>query len=83
MIPNIGGAYENLLGVSFDKITTHEHAGSPDGLFSMTQFEIDAYNEIITDIYSDFTSKVAEGRGMSAEKVEEVENNPSGEPACS
>ena len=72
MIPNIGGAYENLLGVSFDKITTHEHAGSPDGLFSMTQYEIDAYNEIITDIYSDFTSKVSEGRGMSAEKVEKV-----------
>ena len=72
MIPNIGGAFEKHLGVTFDKIKTHDHAGSPDGLFAMSQYEIDAYNESIVDIYDDFTSKVADGRGLSAEDVEEV-----------
>ena len=72
MIPNVGGAYESVLGVTFDKITTHDHAGQPDGLFAMTQSEIDAYNEVIVNIYEDFTSKVSDGRGLSAEKVEEA-----------
>ncbi len=71
-IPNLGGAFEKHLGISFDKIKTHDHAGSPDGLFAMNQYEIDAYNEIIVDIYDDFTSKVSEGRGLSKEQVEEV-----------
>ena len=72
MIPNIGGALEKHLGVTFDKIKTHDHAGSPDGLFAMSQYEMNAINEVIIDIYDDFTSKVAEGRGLSAEEVEEV-----------
>ena len=38
----------------------------------MSAYEIEAYNEIISDIYYSFTSKVAEGRGLSAEQVEEV-----------
>lgn len=72
VIPNIGGAFEKHLGVTFDQVATHSHAGQPDGMFAMSQFEIDAYNESISAIYSDFTSKVAEGRGMTPEQVEEV-----------
>ena len=72
VIPNVGGMYEKHLGIAFDEIATHSHAGKPDGVFAMSDFEIDAYNEIISDIYYGFTSKVAEGRGMSAEQVEEV-----------
>ena len=72
VIPNVGGMYEKHLGIAFDEIATHSHAGKPDGVFAMSDFEIEAYNEIISDIYYGFTSKVAEGRGMSAEQVEEV-----------
>lgn len=72
VIPNVGGMYEKYLGISFDEIATHSHAGKPDGVFAMSEFEIEAYNEIISDIYYGFSSKVAEGRGMSAEQVEEV-----------
>ena len=72
VIPNVGGMYEKHLGISFDEIATHSHAGKPDGVFAMSEFEIEAYNEIISDIYYGFSSKVAEGRGMSAEQVEEV-----------
>ena len=72
LIPNFGGALEKHLGVSFDKIKTHEHADSPDGIIAMNEFEIDAYNEIIVDIYEDFTTKVSEGRGMTKDQVEEV-----------
>ena len=72
ILPNIGGVYEKHLGISFDKIKTHDHSGSPDGYFAMDEFEINAYNEIIIDIYEDFTTKVSEGRGMTKEQVEEV-----------
>lgn len=72
VIPNMGGAFEKHLGVSFDEVSTHSHAGKPDGMFAMNKFEQDAYNEVISDIYEDFTSKVAEGRGMTREQVEEV-----------
>ena len=72
VIPNLGGMYEKHLGVAFDEIATHSHAGKPDGVFSMSKFEIDAYNEVIIGIYSDFTSKVAQGRNLSAAQVEEV-----------
>ena len=72
IIPNWGGAYEMHLGLTFDEVSTHSHAGKPDGLFAMSPFEIAAYNEIISDIYDDFTSKVADGRGMTREQVEEV-----------
>ena len=72
IIPNIGGMYEKHLGVTFDEIATHSHAGKPDGVFAMSDFEIQAYNEIITGIYSDFTSKVARGRNLTAAQVEEI-----------
>ena len=62
LIPNQGGLYQKHLGITFDDIATHEHAGSPDGVFAMSQYEMDAYNEIIIDIYDDFTSKVSDGR---------------------
>ena len=72
IIPNLAGAYEKHLGVTFDEINTHSHAGKPDGMFAMSPYEINAYNEIISDIYTNFTSKVANGRGMTADQVEEV-----------
>ena len=72
MIPNMGGAFEKHLGITFDEVATHSHAGKPDGMFAMNKFEIDAYNESIEGIYEDFTSKVAIGRGMTPEQVEEV-----------
>lgn len=72
IIPNLGGMYEKHLGITFDEIATHSHAGKPDGVFAMSEFEIEAYNEIISGIYSDFTSKVADGRSLTAAQVEEV-----------
>tara|TARA_B110000196_G_scaffold33499_1_gene25273 strand:- start:1066 stop:2946 length:1881 start_codon:yes stop_codon:yes gene_type:complete len=72
IIPNLGGMYEKHLGVTFDELATHSHAGKPDGVFAMSDFEIDAYNEVITGIYSDFTSKVAQGRNLTAAQVEEI-----------
>ena len=72
VIPNLGGMFEKHLGVTFDEIATHSHAGKPDGVFAMSDFEIDAYNEVITGIYSDFTSKVAQGRNLTAAQVEEI-----------
>jgi protease-4 len=38
----------------------------------MSAYEKAAYNEMIVEIYQDFTGKVADGRGMSMDAVEEV-----------
>ena len=72
MIPNLGGMLEKHVGISFDEVSLHEHAGQPDGLFAPDEVALEAINEKISVIYDEFTSRVAEGRGMSKEQVEEV-----------
>ena len=72
MIPNLGGMLEKHVGISFDEVSLHEHAGQPDGLFAPDEVALEAINEKISVIYDKFTTRVAEGRGMSKEQVEEV-----------
>ena len=72
MIPNLGGMLEKHVGISFDEVALHNHAGQPDGMFAPDDVTLAAINESVTDVYEAFTSRVAEGRGMTKEAVEEV-----------
>jgi protease-4 len=72
VIPMLDRMMENKLGITFDSVRTGRHSafGTPFIPFSeeervMIQSEIDK-------IYSDFLSKVAEGRGMTTEEVHEI-----------
>jgi len=72
MIPNLGGMLEKHVGISFDEVSLHDHAGQPDGLFAPDEEALEAINERISQIYEEFTTRVAEGRGMTKSQVEEV-----------
>ncbi len=72
MIPNLGGMLEEHVGITFDEVALHDHAGQPDGLFAPDAVALEAINESVSDIYDAFTQRVAEGRNMSRERVEEL-----------
>ena len=72
MIPNLGGMLEEHVGITFDEVALHDHAGQPDGLFAPDAVALEAINESVSDIYNAFTQRVAEGRNMSRERVEEL-----------
>ncbi|MGB1384210.1 MAG: signal peptide peptidase SppA [Flavobacteriales bacterium] len=72
MIPNLGGMLEEHVGITFDEVALHEHAGQPDGLFAPDAVALEAINESVSDIYDAFTQRVSEGRNMSRERVEEL-----------
>jgi protease-4 len=68
MIPYTGKMLENKLGISFDRAATNRHSVMTTNRkldaeeYAMIQEEVDA-------IYDQFLSRVAEGRGMTKEKV--------------
>ena len=72
MIPNLGGMLEKHVGITFDEVALHDHAGQPDGLFAPDAVALEAINESVSDIYDAFTQRVAEGRNMSRDRVEEL-----------
>ena len=72
MIPNLGGMLKKHVGVTFDEVALHDHAGQPDGLFAPDAVALAAINESVSDIYDAFTQRVSEGRGLSRERVEEL-----------
>ena len=60
------------MGITFDEVALHDHAGQPDGLFAPDEVALEAINESVSDIYDAFTQRVAEGRNMTRERVEEL-----------
>ena len=72
MIPNLGGMLEKHVGITFDEVALHDHAGQPDGMFAPDAVALEAINESVTEVYDAFTQRVAEGRNMTRERVEEL-----------
>ena len=71
MIPNAQELLEETMGLRYDEVSTHSHAGM--GLNApLDEMQLAALNESITDIYDDFITLVADGRGMSPDKVDEI-----------
>lgn len=71
VIPYTGKLLEDKLGITFDRVSTNKHSIvstnrrlSPEEM-SIVQTEVD-------EIYKEFTSRVAEGRGMSMEQVHKI-----------
>lgn len=71
IIPYLGDMFKNKLGVTFDRVETNEHS-----VLSLTKKldaeELQLIQEGVDDIYDDFISKVAEGRGMKKEEVDSI-----------
>ncbi len=71
MLPHAGELLKDKMGLAFDDVRTHPHAGI--GLDEpLDALQMEAMNASITDIYNDFVSIVAEGRGKSFDEVNEM-----------
>lgn len=71
IIPYTGDMFKNKLGITFDRVQTNEHS-----VLSMnkrlTEEELKIIQEGVDDIYDDFLSRVAEGRGMTKADVDSI-----------
>lgn len=71
MIPNVGKAMEQKLGVTVDVVKTNSSAGiSP--MVPMTSAEKRALMRSVDRVYERFTGLVAEGRNLPLEKVLDI-----------
>ena len=71
MLPYAEELMKDKMGLAFDDVKTHNHAGiGLDAQLDPVQRE--AMNASITNIYKDFVSIVADGRGMTFEDVDAI-----------
>ncbi len=71
MIPYIGGFLENKIGLSFDHVSTNEHAVLSLNR-KITPQELKITQEEVDDIYTQFLRRVSEGRKMDEKIVQTV-----------
>lgn len=72
LIPNLKGLYNNKLGVSFDNVKTNNYADIGSTYRPLTKSEENIYQTSVENIYETFITHVAEGRGMTKEKVDSI-----------
>ncbi len=72
MIPNLERFMRNKLGITFDRVTTNNHADWPTATREMSEFEKNKIQNNVDHGYEVFASKAAEGRKMSIEQLKNV-----------
>lgn len=72
MMFNLEHFFENKLGVTFDRAKTSPYADFGNMNRDWTEKEIEVAEHQVKRIYMDFKQKVADGRGMTVEEVEEI-----------
>ena len=71
MIPNMKEFYRTNFGITVDTVNTNKY--SDMGISrKMTNFERNKIQETIEDIYSEFITKVGQGRAMSTSAVDDI-----------
>ena len=69
MIPNISNLLKNRLGITVDYALTSPDALPVSYMNTMTKRQKEVMLQGVDDVYTAFTSKVAEGRNLSIEQV--------------
>lgn len=72
LFPTTEKFFNNKLGIKFYSVNTNDHSDMFNGIDRFDDVEYQAIDTVIKEIYYDFISKVAEGRGMTKEAVDEV-----------
>ncbi|MCF8334235.1 MAG: signal peptide peptidase SppA, partial [Bacteroidales bacterium] len=72
IIPNMQGLINEKLGITFDNVKTNENAGYISVNRPLTDYERKVLKDNVEDTYNTFTQKVAKGRDMSVENVDDV-----------
>ncbi|MBK7131215.1 MAG: signal peptide peptidase SppA [Crocinitomicaceae bacterium] len=71
IIPYTGDLFKNKLGITFDHVTTNDHAVLSTNRL-LTEQELEIIQAGVDDIYLDFITKVADGRGMTTADVDSL-----------
>lgn len=71
VIPYTGKMLENKLGLTFDRVSTNQHAVLSTNQ-KLTEKEYAIIQKEVDNIYSSFLNVVAEGRGMTIEQVNAI-----------
>lgn len=72
LFPEIGEALEKHVGINHTKFSTSPYSSNPDFLVELSPEMKAKYQKETDFIYDTFISKVAEGRGMDKEAVNEI-----------
>lgn len=69
---NIENFLDDKLGITIDRVTTNDHSDLGSATRKMTPDEKLVIQKRVDEIYKTFISHVAEGRGLSTERVDEI-----------
>lgn len=72
MIPDLSGLVTDKLGVTFTTVETNPNAAGINGLEPMTPAQHAAMQQSVDNIYELFTSRVAQGRGLSQDYIKSI-----------
>jgi protease-4 len=72
IIPNLQNFLDHKLGITFDAYKTHEHANMMTLTAPLDTVQKRAMQDMVSNIYNDFTSKVAKGRNISQAYVDSI-----------
>ena len=71
-IPNLQGFFNNKLGLTFDVAKTNENADFGSVAQPLTKFQLEKLQQNVEKTYNQFTSRVAEGRGLRQSYVDSI-----------
>ena len=71
MVPYTGKMLENKLGVTFDRVATNKHSVMTTNR-RLTEEELTIIQESVDEIYVQFKTIVAQGRGLTLDRVQEI-----------
>ncbi|OGX84703.1 signal peptide peptidase SppA [Hymenobacter glacialis] len=69
VLPNIQPLLADKLGITVDRVNTGKFSDLPTITRALTDFEKRTLQGEVDNIYADFTTKAAKGRGMSVERL--------------
>lgn len=72
VLPNMEKFLRNKIGITFDRYETNPHADMMSAVKPLDEAEMKAFQDLVTDIYTDFIGKVADGRNLTVEQVDAI-----------
>ena len=70
--PNMQGFLNDKIGLTFDVAKTNENADFGSVAQPLTEFQYKKLQDMVVKTYDDFTSRVAEGRGLTQTYVDSI-----------
>lgn len=72
MIPSIGNAVRKNLKINIETVGSSSHSDMATSMRKLNDDEVEYFTKSVEEIYDQFTSIVADGRGMSKNSVDEI-----------